>query len=86
MSTIITVMPAYRAGAGLIGVSFGVPPIECIECSSDLATIAAHVQTIKETHAARPFKILFRHTRKPRGWDKSDIKWQTDNLPELVTA
>jgi hypothetical protein len=86
MSTIITVMPAYRAGAGLIGVSFGVPPIQVIECSSDLSTIAAHVQTIRETHAARPFKILYRHTRKPRGWDKSDLRWKTDNLPEPGTA
>lgn len=86
MSTTITVMPAYRAGAGLIGVSFGVPPIQVIECASDLATIAEHVRTLKETHAARPFKILYRHTRKPRGWDKSDLRWQTDNLPEPATV
>jgi hypothetical protein len=82
MSTTITVLPAYRAGAGMIGVAFGQPPIARMECESKLETIARHVETIRETYADKAYKITYRHDRKPRGWDTSDLKWKTDNLPE----
>ena len=71
-----------RAGVNMIGVSFGQSPIARIECKGDLATIGEHVATIRAEHSSQAFKIIYKHERKPRGWDASDLKWKTDNLPE----